>query len=64
VILESPARASGGERVVPIRGGSASEPRRSSSQDDAPACLSCGSIMVRTGTCYGCPSCGESGGCG
>jgi len=31
---------------------------------DAPACR-CGSIMVRTGSCYTCPSCGENlGSCG
>lgn len=24
----------------------------------------CGSIMLRTGTCFACPSCGASGGCG
>lgn len=29
----------------------------------APVC-SCGSLMVRTGTCWSCPVCGESGGCG
>lgn len=30
---------------------------------DAPACDNCGAIMVRTGTCYLCHSCGTSGGC-
>ena len=29
----------------------------------APIC-SCGALMVRTGTCWACPSCGASGGCG
>jgi ribonucleoside-diphosphate reductase alpha chain len=30
-----------------------------SSYQDAPACR-CGSIMIRTGSCYTCPSCGEN----
>ncbi len=35
-----------------------------SSYQDAPACR-CGSIMVRTGSCYTCPACGENlGACG
>jgi ribonucleoside-diphosphate reductase alpha chain len=29
----------------------------------APPCV-CGSLMVRTGTCWSCPACGASGGCG
>ena len=32
-------------------------------QADAPACMDCGSLMVRTGACYGCPQCGATGGC-
>ncbi|MHA2123611.1 MAG: TSCPD domain-containing protein, partial [Promethearchaeota archaeon] len=31
---------------------------------DAPACPECGSITERTGTCYRCPSCGTTTGCG
>jgi len=31
--------------------------------DDAPTCASCGSIMVRNGTCYKCMNCGETSGC-
>jgi ribonucleoside-diphosphate reductase alpha chain len=69
LILDPPApavRLTGTERVVPIRGGSASEPRRSTigGQEDAPPCLNCGTIMVRAGACYACSSCGETGGCG
>ena len=33
-------------------------------QSDAPPCHNCGTIMVRSGACYQCPSCGESSGCG
>jgi len=32
-------------------------------QTDAPACHSCGTIMVRNGTCYRCLNCGETSGC-
>ncbi|MBY0311743.1 MAG: adenosylcobalamin-dependent ribonucleoside-diphosphate reductase [Phycisphaerales bacterium] len=32
-------------------------------QEDAPACDSCGSITVRSGTCYKCLNCGASMGC-
>jgi len=30
---------------------------------DGPVCSGCGTMMVRTGTCWACPSCGTSGGC-
>ena len=33
-------------------------------QDDAPACPKCGGITVRAGSCYSCPNCGSSTGCG
>lgn len=33
------------------------------SQSDAPPCHTCGSIMVRNGTCYKCVNCGETSGC-
>ncbi len=32
-------------------------------QADAPPCHNCGSIMVRSGTCYKCANCGETSGC-
>ncbi|MBW2419237.1 MAG: vitamin B12-dependent ribonucleotide reductase [Deltaproteobacteria bacterium] len=32
-------------------------------QADAPSCPDCGSIMIRSGTCYKCPSCGTTSGC-
>jgi len=31
--------------------------------DDAPTCAVCGSIMVRSGSCYKCMNCGETSGC-
>lgn len=32
-------------------------------QSDAPPCHSCGSIMIRSGSCYKCANCGETSGC-
>ncbi len=34
-----------------------------SMQSDAPPCQSCGSIMVRNGSCYRCYNCGSTSGC-
>jgi ribonucleoside-diphosphate reductase alpha chain len=33
-------------------------------QEDAPPCSNCGSITVRSGSCYSCPNCGATSGCG
>jgi ribonucleoside-diphosphate reductase alpha chain len=33
-------------------------------QGDAPPCSLCGDIMVRSGACYRCETCGGSSGCG
>jgi ribonucleotide reductase alpha subunit len=33
-------------------------------ETDAPPCTECGTIMVRAGKCYSCPSCGTTSGCG
>lgn len=32
-------------------------------QADAPSCPNCGSITVRSGSCYSCPNCGNTTGC-
>jgi ribonucleoside-diphosphate reductase alpha chain len=32
-------------------------------QEDAPPCSTCGSIMVRSGSCYKCGNCGTTSGC-
>lgn len=34
------------------------------SNGDAPTCDMCGTLMVRSGTCYLCPNCGSTTGCG
>ena len=36
---------------------------RINGQSDAPACASCGWIMIRSGTCYRCENCGSTSGC-
>ncbi|MEM7824680.1 MAG: hypothetical protein QXO27_01750, partial [Candidatus Aenigmatarchaeota archaeon] len=35
----------------------------SDTSGDAPACHECGSMMVRSGSCYVCTSCGATSGC-
>jgi ribonucleoside-diphosphate reductase alpha chain len=32
-------------------------------QEDAPPCTTCGSIMIRSGSCYKCANCGTTSGC-
>ena len=32
--------------------------------EDAPPCVTCGSIMIRNGACYSCANCGATSGCG
>jgi ribonucleoside-diphosphate reductase alpha chain len=32
-------------------------------QEDAPPCSTCGSIMIRSGSCYKCHNCGTTSGC-
>ncbi|MBI2828597.1 MAG: vitamin B12-dependent ribonucleotide reductase, partial [Acidobacteria bacterium] len=32
-------------------------------QEDAPPCSTCGSLMIRTGSCYKCTNCGTTSGC-
>ncbi|MSO84092.1 MAG: vitamin B12-dependent ribonucleotide reductase, partial [Acidobacteria bacterium] len=46
------------------------EPRAKSSeyaafqnQEDAPPCSTCGSLMIRSGSCYKCTNCGTTSGC-
>ena len=48
--------------------GPAAEERRSNvgafqNQEDAPPCSTCGSIMIRSGSCYKCSNCGTTSGC-
>ncbi|MBI4264055.1 MAG: vitamin B12-dependent ribonucleotide reductase, partial [Acidobacteria bacterium] len=32
-------------------------------QEDAPPCSTCGSLMIRSGSCYTCTNCGTTSGC-
>jgi ribonucleoside-diphosphate reductase alpha chain len=36
---------------------------RANGHSDAPACSTCGWIMIRSGTCYRCENCGNTSGC-
>jgi ribonucleoside-diphosphate reductase alpha chain len=40
-----------------------SEKKVFETQSDAPPCPDCGSIMLRSGTCYRCLNCGAQNGC-
>jgi ribonucleoside-diphosphate reductase alpha chain len=59
--------ASGGSSSVGS-GFSRTDPKPSSfaairNQEDAPPCSTCGSIMIRSGSCYKCTNCGTTSGC-
>ncbi len=41
----------------------ASEYAAIQNQEDAPPCSTCGSLMIRSGSCYKCPNCGTTSGC-
>jgi ribonucleoside-diphosphate reductase alpha chain len=38
-------------------------PKSMDNSSDAPACDTCGFLMIRNGTCYKCPNCGSTTGC-
>jgi ribonucleoside-diphosphate reductase alpha chain len=47
-----------------FRSGASSAPYAAiQNQEDAPPCSTCGSIMVRSGSCYKCANCGTTSGC-
>jgi ribonucleoside-diphosphate reductase alpha chain len=66
---EASAEVSGLSRPEPPRvavaggSGAAAVPYGIVNQSDAPGCPDCGSIMIRSGTCYKCPNCGATSGC-
>src|SRR5687767_9516296 len=61
----------GAPKLGTSEGGSRAEdtPRKTSefaamrNQEDAPPCSTCGSIMIRSGSCYKCANCGTTSGC-
>ena len=46
-----------------VEDGKAGEAVKSAFTGDAPPCTECGAIMIRSGSCFRCPSCGGSTGC-
>ena len=48
---------------APPRPASVAEMSTVQNQEDAPPCSLCGSIMVRSGSCYKCVNCGSTSGC-
>jgi len=69
---EAPASSAVG-RGIRIRPEESTPPAKSESkpssfaaiqnQEDAPPCSTCGSIMIRSGSCYKCTNCGTTSGC-
>ncbi|HSS45441.1 MAG TPA: vitamin B12-dependent ribonucleotide reductase [Thermoanaerobaculia bacterium] len=51
------------QEVAARSGGSAGTRFAFETSTDAPACHECGSIMVRSGSCYRCLNCGATSGC-
>lgn len=71
-VMARPADVREPERVMAEHGAVNSEAKFAKMQkdmalqlnnDDAPMCTSCGSVMVRNGSCYKCLDCGETSGC-
>jgi ribonucleoside-diphosphate reductase alpha chain len=61
-------QASGSASATPAKTSSAPKPKASEfaamrNQEDAPPCSTCGSIMIRSGSCYKCANCGTTSGC-
>ncbi len=64
----APSHVGGTVEQALASGGDASQPSGQlgafQNQEDSPACSNCGSITVRAGSCYSCPNCGSTSGCG
>jgi ribonucleoside-diphosphate reductase alpha chain len=61
-----PVRAVKGDAPAPSQpktAAKASEFGALRNQEDAPPCSTCGSIMIRSGSCYKCGNCGTTSGC-
>src|SRR5687768_14320248 len=52
-----------GTRSDPAPKSKTSEFAAMRNQEDAPPCSTCGSIMIRSGSCYKCANCGTTSGC-
>jgi len=60
-VVEGPANAA--QVVMPLGIEPASPTSTFQNQADAPSCSECGSLMVRSGSCYKCHNCGATSGC-
>ncbi len=60
-VLEGPANAA--QVVMPLGLEPVSPTSTFQNQADAPSCSECGSLMVRSGSCYKCHNCGATSGC-
>jgi ribonucleoside-diphosphate reductase alpha chain len=58
-----PAAAAGASATAAITSPRTSAFAAMQNQEDAPPCSTCGSIMVRSGSCYKCANCGTTSGC-
>jgi ribonucleoside-diphosphate reductase alpha chain len=60
----SPAeKVSGGLQASGEKSPKTSEYAAIQNQEDAPPCSTCGSLMIRSGSCYKCTNCGTTSGC-
>jgi ribonucleoside-diphosphate reductase alpha chain len=57
------AAAAGASPTAALSSRSTSSFAAMQNQEDAPPCSTCGSIMVRSGSCYKCANCGTTSGC-
>jgi ribonucleoside-diphosphate reductase alpha chain len=57
------AAAAGASATAVIASKATSSFAAMQNQEDAPPCSTCGSIMVRSGSCYKCANCGTTSGC-
>ena len=63
-ITPAPAALSVREDAAAYQAGAPDDPRSAfQNQLDAPPCAECGSIMVRSGSCFRCYNCGATSGC-
>jgi ribonucleoside-diphosphate reductase alpha chain len=60
-VVEGPANAA--QVVMPLGIEPVSPTTTFQNQADAPSCSECGSLMVRSGSCYKCHNCGATSGC-
>ena len=59
----APAPVAAARTEVKIEAAKKSEFGALRNQEDAPPCSTCGSIMIRSGSCYKCGNCGTTSGC-